>query len=136
MTPEQLNHEMRATGLQCDENVSKQQKILLILRYGTDRRPGITQPFIPKTSPKAAAAAAAVERRPIPQGGLTLQVLRDYTDDEIDVDLKHLGINHPAHLSRHAKIILSMKYYAPSRGEAEMQRAQAGTSRDAKARQH
>ena len=53
-----------------------------------------------------------------------MQVLRDYTDDEIDAELRHLGINHPANLSRHAKINLIMNYYAPSRGEAEMQRAQ------------
>ena len=68
MTPEQLNHEMRARGLQYDENVCKQQQIFLILRYDTDHRPGMTQPIIPKTSPpKTAAAATAIERRPVLQ---------------------------------------------------------------------
>ena len=115
---------MLSRGLQYDGNVSKKQHVLLILRYDTDRRPGITEPCILKTSPKAAAAAAAVERRPVPQGGLTLQVLRDYTDDDIDAELRPLGINHPSNLSRHAQINLILNYYAPSRGEADMQRAE------------
>ena len=75
---------------------SKQQKILLALRYDTERRPGITQPVIPKTlqpkakpkaTPPTTAAGSPVERRPFPQEGLTLSVLRDYTEYEIDAEL-------------------------------------------------
>ena len=47
--------------------------------------------MIPKTlQPKA--AAAAVERRPVPSAGLTASMLQAYSDDEIDADLRHLGI--------------------------------------------
>ena len=46
---------------------------------------------IPKTlQPKA--AAAAVERRLVPSTGLTASMLQDYSDDEIDAELRHLGI--------------------------------------------
>ena len=54
--------------------------------------------MIPKTlPPKAlppakAAASAAVERRLVPSTGLTSSMLRDYSDDEIDAELRHLGI--------------------------------------------
>ena len=68
----------------------------MILQYDTVRRPGITQPALPKTSPPEApsvAAAAAVERRTVPQGGLTMSVLRNYRDEEIDTELRHLGNN-------------------------------------------
>ena len=40
----------------------------------------------------ASAAAAAVERRPVPSTGLTASMLRDYSDEEIDAELRHLGI--------------------------------------------
>ena len=63
-----------------------------------------------------------------------MQVLRDYTDDEIDAELRHLGIYHPANLSRHAKINLILNYYAPDQSEGTMRRAQENI--DAKARQH
>ena len=54
-----------------------------------------------------------------------MAVLRDYSDDEIDAELRRLRRSHPANFSRHAKINLTHNYYyAPSRGEAEMQRAQ------------
>ena len=47
--------------------------------------------MIPKTlQPKA--AAAAVERRLVPSTGLTASMLQDYSDDEIDAELRHLGI--------------------------------------------
>ena len=47
--------------------------------------------MIPKTlQPKA--AAAAVERRLVPSTGKTPSMLRDYSDDEIDAELRHLGI--------------------------------------------
>ena len=68
--------------------------------------------------------AVAVERRPIPQGGLTLAVLRDYGDGEIDAELRHFRIHRPANLSRQAKINLIRNYYAPDHSEATMQRAQ------------
>ena len=50
--------------------------------------------IIPKTLPpaKAAAAATAVQRRPVPSTGLTTSMLRDYSDVKIDAGLRHLGI--------------------------------------------
>ena len=68
--------------------------------------------------------ATAFERRPIPHGGLALAVLRDYSDDEIDAELRHLRINHPANFSRHAHINLIINHYAPNNSETDMQRAQ------------
>ena len=47
--------------------------------------------MIPKTSLKK-AAAAAVERRPAPSAGSTASMLQDYSDDEINAGLRHLGI--------------------------------------------
>ena len=127
MIPEQLNLEMLSRGLQSDQHLSKHQRILLILRHDTDHRTGITQPVLPKTSPPKAPPAAdatAVEHRPVPQGGLTLSVLRDYSDDEIDAELRDLGINHPANLRRHAKINMILYRCAPSHSETDMQRGQ------------
>ena len=127
MIPEQLNLEMLSRRLQYDQHLSKHQRILLILRYDTDHRTGIAQPVLPKTSPPKApptADANAVEHWPVPQGGLTLSVLRDYSDDEIDAELRHLGINHPANLRRHAKINMILHRCAPSHSEADVQRAQ------------
>ena len=40
----------------------------------------------------ASAAAAALQRRPVPESGLTMEQPRDYTDDEVDVDLRYQGI--------------------------------------------
>ena len=53
-----------------------------------------------------------------------MKVLRDYTDDEIDAELRHLEINHPSNLSRHAKLSLILNYYAPDQSEGTMRRAQ------------
>ena len=55
---------------------------------------------------------------------MTLSVLRDYSDDEIDAELRHLGINHPATLRRHAQINIIRNRCAPSHSETDMQRAQ------------
>ena len=59
-----------------------------------------TSIMIPKTLPpkatpppaKAAATTTAVQRRLVPSTGWTYSMLRDYSDDEIDAELKHLGI--------------------------------------------
>ena len=40
-----------------------------------------------------AAAAAAVERRPVPPGGLSLQMLMGYSEDEVEPELRALGIH-------------------------------------------
>ena len=54
--------------------------------------------MIPKTlppkalPPSKAAATTAVQRRPVPSTVLTSSMLRDYSDDEIDAELRHLGI--------------------------------------------
>ncbi|MFM7982617.1 MAG: hypothetical protein ACKPKO_25170, partial [Candidatus Fonsibacter sp.] len=40
-----------------------------------------------------AAAAAAVERRPVPPRGLSLHMLMDYSEDEVDAELRALGIH-------------------------------------------
>ena len=40
----------------------------------------------------ASAAAATVEGRPVPSTGLTTSKIRDYSDEEIDAELRHLGI--------------------------------------------
>ena len=53
-----------------------------------------------------------------------MKVIRDYTDDEIDADLRHLGINRPANLSRHAKINLILNYYTPDQSKGTLRRAQ------------
>ena len=42
--------------------------------------------------PSIAAATTAVQRRPVPSTVLTSSMLRDYSDDEIDAELRHLGI--------------------------------------------
>ena len=47
--------------------------------------------MIPNTlQPKA--AAAAVEPLLVPSTGLTASMLQDYSDEEIDAELRHLGI--------------------------------------------
>ena len=46
----------------------------------------------PATAAALAAPATAVGRRLVPSTGLTSSMLRDYSDDEIDADLRHLGI--------------------------------------------
>ena len=79
----------------------------------------------PAATPPTTAMATAFERRPIPHGGLALAVLRDYSDDEIDAELRHRRINHPANFSRHAHINLIINHYAPNNSETDMQRAQA-----------
>ena len=49
--------------------------------------------MITKTLPPATASATtAVQRRPAPSTGLTTSMLRYYNNDEIDAELKHLGI--------------------------------------------
>ena len=67
--------------------------IVLILRHDLRVRP---QPLgIPKTQPPqplVVVAAAAVVRRPVPPGGLTLDNIRDYTDDEFGAELRELGL--------------------------------------------
>ncbi|MFM7990271.1 MAG: hypothetical protein ACKPKO_64245, partial [Candidatus Fonsibacter sp.] len=39
------------------------------------------------------AAAAAVERRPVPPGGLSLHMLMDYSEDGVDAELRALGMH-------------------------------------------
>ena len=60
-------------------------------------------PMIPRTlPPKAHAASASVERRPVPQEGLALSILRNYSDAEIDAELRHFGLNYTRNTRRHA----------------------------------
>ena len=47
---------------------------------------------IPKTSPQSPQSAAAAAAVVVPPRGLTLTFLRDYTDDQIDAELRTLGI--------------------------------------------
>ena len=42
--------------------------------------------------PPPATATAAIQRGPVPPTGLTTSILRDYSDDEVDAELSHLGI--------------------------------------------
>ena len=97
-------------GLPYDENLCKQHKMLQILRYDTDHRPGITQslyPMIPRTlPPKSHAASASVERGRVPQGGLALSILRNDSDAEIDAELRHLGLNYTRNTRRHANELI------------------------------
>ncbi|MFM7988926.1 MAG: hypothetical protein ACKPKO_57400, partial [Candidatus Fonsibacter sp.] len=39
------------------------------------------------------AAAAAVERRPVPPGGLSLQMLMGYSENEVEAELRALGLH-------------------------------------------
>ena len=72
----------------------------------------------------AAAATATIERRPVPQGGLALSILRNYSDDEIDAQLRHLGLNYTRNTRRHAQELMIINYYEPRHSEAEERRAQ------------
>ena len=56
------------------------------------------------------AAAAAIVRRPLPPGGLTLQVMRDYSEDEVDAELRALGI-YTGNTRIHDKKIMIVNYY-------------------------
>ena len=128
MTLEQLNLEMMSRGLPYDEPYSKQHKMLQILRYDTDHRPSITQPLCPVAPrtlpPNAHAASTSVARRPVPQGGLALSILRDYSDNESDADLRHLGLNYTRNTRRNAQKLMIINYYEPRHSEAEERRAQ------------
>ena len=128
MTLEQLNLEMMSRGLPYDEPYSKQHKMLQILRYDTDHRPSITQPLCPVAPrtlpPNAHAASASVARRPVPQGGLALSILRDYSDNESDAELRHLGLNNTRNTRRNAQELMIINYYEPRHSEAEERRAQ------------
>ena len=97
---------MISRRLPYDENLSKQHKILQILRYDSEhRRSGIAQPVLPvitKTSPpyRQSVAADSVVRRPVSPGGLPISNMREYTEDELDAALRALGIKR-GHLPTH-----------------------------------
>ncbi|MFM7983492.1 MAG: hypothetical protein ACKPKO_29620, partial [Candidatus Fonsibacter sp.] len=55
--------------------------------------PRTQTPEILRGASGSGAAAAAVERRPVPPGGLSLQMLWDYSEDEIDAELRALGLH-------------------------------------------
>ena len=40
-------------------------------------------------APSSVPVAASVERRPVLKSGLALQLLRDYTDDEVVAEMMH-----------------------------------------------
>ena len=76
----------------------QQPKLLQIPRYDSEhRRSGITQPVLPAmptTSPPPpptqtqSVVAASVVIWHVPLGGLTLANLREYTEDEVDAELR------------------------------------------------
>ena len=47
------------------------------------------------------SSAAAVERRPIPPGGLTLAVLQSSSNEELDAELDALGMTYSPTLRKH-----------------------------------
>ena len=47
----------------------------------------------PPLPPPATAAAAPTQRRLVPPAGLTTSILRGSSDDEVDAELRHLGIS-------------------------------------------
>ena len=47
----------------------------------------------PPRPPPATAAAAPIQRLLVPPTGLTSSILRAYSDDEVDAELRHLGIS-------------------------------------------
>ena len=87
-------------GIPYNEATTRDQIIALFSRAPPLISPQTKAPTYPPNEPPratlpppvAAASAAAVIRRPLPRYDLTLADLRDYTDDEIDVELRHLGI--------------------------------------------
>ena len=127
---------MRMRQLSYIETTTRAQKIIRILRYDFDRNQpaGVPRTMlkipqtassqdIPQTlSQPSSAAAAAVERRPIPPSGLTLAILQDYSNDELDAELDALGVTYAPNLRRFPNINMIRAYCAPSPGEVELQR--------------
>ena len=117
MSDEDLNRQMRMRQIPNIESTTRAQNIIRILRYDLDRNQpaGVPRTMlnIPQTASSlnipqtlsppssAAAAAAAVKRRPIPPSGLTLAVLQDYSNDELDAELDALGLTYAPNLRRH-----------------------------------
>ena len=67
---------------------------------------------IPKTLPPTeAATTTAVERRLAPSTGLTASMLQDYSDDEIDAELRHLGILFYGTTRRFEKNKMMLEHY-------------------------
>ena len=117
LTDEELNQQMLGSRSQFDNTTTRAQKLIAILRSDHDvhARPvdpppsqssgtTIFQTEVPssqsaasilKTAPPSpqSASAVAVVRRPVPPGGLTLSILRTYTDEELDLYFIALGIN-------------------------------------------
>ena len=66
--------------------------------------------------PSKAAATTAVQRRPVPSTVLTSSMLRDYSDDEIDAELRHLGILFYGTTRRFENNTLALDHYNNVRG--------------------
>ena len=86
-------------------STSRGYTIISILKYDGDSDQDPSRPSQPSHAsyitvppsevvhqPSSVAAASAVERRPVPREGLAMYDLRDYTDDEIDAELRAFGI--------------------------------------------
>ena len=56
---------------------------------------------VPK-APTPTTSASTVQRRPVPPTRLTLSALRDYHDDEVDAELRHLGLPFTRTTTRYA----------------------------------
>ena len=88
-----------------------------------------------------AAAAAAVERRPVPPGGLSLQMLMGYSEDEVEPELRALGI-HVGHMSLWKKKAIANHYYqigtsqrmGPSTADTDKARRKAAEAKADKAK--
>ena len=61
----------------------------------------LSEPPLPP--PATAAVAASIQRRPAPPTGLTASILQGYSDDEVDAELRHLGISFTGTTPRYVK---------------------------------
>ena len=65
----------------------------------------------PPLPPPATAAASSIQRRLVPPTGLASAILRDYSDDEVDAELRHLGISFTRTTTKHDKNKLILYHY-------------------------
>ena len=112
MTPKQLNLEMMMRNLPYGPDTTKAYKVRNILQHDDDDKgTGASQSSYLIVPPSevihqpAADAAAAVERRPIPIGGLTMHNLKDYSEDRLDAERRALGIAVDASTSEFTKML-------------------------------
>ena len=65
----------------------------------------------PPLPPPATAAAASIQRCLVPPTGLTSSILQGYSDDEVDAELRHLGISFTGTTPRYVKNKMIIDHY-------------------------